>query len=122
MKVWRIWVYTFFLPSSLALLQANVYGRPSRNSFAARATSDPNGDETSPPLKELFETLYPANSGTRIVWGVFKEKVDGFSSSEEEREELRRNAAESLTNIDDAERARRRQAGLVFSALTCGAS
>ena len=66
-------------------------------------------------LQGLFQALYPGGSRTRISYGVFKEAVEpGSVPSDAEQARRREAAADALVNIDEAERARRRSAGLAL--------
>ena len=76
------------------------------------------------PLKVVFDKMYGSDgqtAPTRIVWGVFKSKIDEEElPSAEESAARREAAAASLTNIDGDERERRKLASIVFSAGTAG--
>lgn len=80
-----------------------------------------DGGQSEDPVAQVFSKLFKADQGKQIYFGVFQKDVDPSSiPSSDEREALRSEAAESLTNIGIAERDRRRQAGLVMSVLTAG--
>lgn len=84
-------------------------------SLAAAALVPPPTD----PVARLFRTLFPPNAGKSIAFGVFQRDVDAAAvPSDDERAELRRVAAEELTNIGAEERDRRRLAGAACSAAT----
>jgi len=72
------------------------------------------------PVGQLFSNVFfPGGKGKSIVWGIFKKDVDPSSiPSEEERADLRANAARQLINIGQAERDRRMLAGKVLSVGT----
>ena len=70
-------------------------------------------------IAALFSRLFPGGSNKKIFFGVLQVDVDETDvPSEEERARRRAAAAESLTNIDMAERERRRLAGTVLAVLT----
>jgi hypothetical protein len=58
------------------------------------------------------------SEGKSIYYGVFTKDSDPRVNSPEEAERLRQRAAERLTNIDDAERNRRDQAGNAMTILS----
>ena len=78
-----------------------------------------------PVLGEIFSTMYsPSAAGTenqRIKFGVFKEAVSASEAAAvapADAARRRTEAAASLTNIDDAERARRKTVGTAMSGAT----
>ena len=72
------------------------------------------------PLAKLFSTLlFPGGQRKQIFFGVLQTEVDESSiPSDEERAQLRAEAAANLMNINMPERDRRRLAGTGMSALT----
>lgn len=67
-----------------------------------------------PALQKALEMAPQFKEGRRVKFGVFSD-TNLVERTESERAELRKNAAESLTNIDDEERARRKAVGSVLS-------
>jgi len=64
------------------------------------------------PVSSLFSTLFPGGSNRQIFFGVLQREVDPTAVPDAaERARLREQAAVDLTNIDAAERERRRVAG-----------
>lgn len=72
------------------------------------------------PVAYMFnKVLFPGGSNKQIVFGVLQRDVDQSAvPSAEEQDRLRAVAATELTNIDAAERARRRLAGGAFAVFT----
>lgn len=74
----------------------------------------------SDPVAQVFsKVLFKGDSGKSIAWGVLQKDVDPAQvPSDEERAARRASAARDLTNIDDAERERRKLAGTAFAGVT----
>jgi len=71
------------------------------------------------PIALGMRRIFPAGSGKKIWFGVFKQDVvDSEVPTDAERAALRAKAAEQLTNIDAAERERRKLAGTALGAAT----
>ena len=71
-------------------------------------------------MQDMLEIGGLTKEGKSIYFGVLTKDVNPESTSPEEAARMRQLAAENLTNIDDAERARRDQAGdimILVSAL-----
>jgi hypothetical protein len=69
-------------------------------------------------MQDLLEIGGLTKEGKSIYFGVLTKDANPETTSSEEAAKLRQLAAENLTNIDDAERARRDQAGDVMIAVS----
>lgn len=69
-------------------------------------------------MKDFLEIGGLTKEGKSIYFGVLTKDANTAATPPEEALKLRKLATENLTNIDDAERARRDQAGDVFIALS----
>ena len=105
---------------SAAALQLAPVARAPDLSITARPRNLPVRCIAKPdPISRIFDVLFPGGRGERIFFGVFKQSVDPASVPDDaERARLKAQAAVDLVNIDDAERERRRVAGLAMSAAT----
>ena len=71
------------------------------------------------PVAKMMGSIFASGSGKKIFFGVLQKDVEPSEvPSDEERAELRRQAAADLTNIDAAERERRQLAGTALGAIT----
>ena len=97
----------------------SITARPRNLPVRCMATEPPAPDTPADPISRIFDVLFPGGRGERIFFGVFKQSVDPASVPDDaERARLKAQAAVDLVNIDDAERERRRVAGLAMSAAT----
>lgn len=85
---------------------------PPRAQFILRAEKI---DNPNPILEKAVEMAPQFQVGRRVKFGLFSEPVDQATTSPAEQAQRRRRAAETLTNIDDDERDRRRTVGLTLS-------
>lgn len=69
-------------------------------------------------MQDMLEIGGLTKEGKSIYYGVLTKDANPKSTSPEEAAQLRQIAAENLTNIDDAERARRDQAGDIMIAVS----
>lgn len=88
-----------------------------------RRAAKPKLDNPYPLLEKAVDIAPQFKLGRRVKYGLFSDEVtdseiDESASAQRERAELRRKAAESLTNIDDAERERRRGVGTGLSIVS----
>ena len=71
------------------------------------------------PVAKMMGNLFVSGSGKKIFFGVLQKDVEPSEvPSDEERAELRSQAAADLTNIDAAERERRQLAGTALGVAT----
>lgn len=88
-----------------------------------RRAAKTNVDNPYPLLEKAVDMAPQFKLGRRVKYGLFSDEVtasdiDESASAQRERAELRRKAAESLTNIDDTERERRRTVGTGLSIVS----
>jgi hypothetical protein len=86
-----------------------------------KATLDSSSYQNDGPfafMQDVLEIGGLTKEGKSIYYGVFTKDTDRDTTSTEDAAKLRQLAAENLTNIDDAERARRDQAGNVMAVVS----